>query len=127
MNARNRFFAAILCLALCLSLCACGTKEEPAPVSTPAPVQETAVPTEAPIEEAAEPEAPAEEAVDLKAVAESYIDKDVSELFAAIGEPLESLYAPSCLGDGEDGEHRYEGFTVYTYKEGESEIVRVVI
>ena len=33
-----------------------------------------------------------------------------------IGEPNDSRYAQSCLGDGEDGELYYDGFTVYTYR-----------
>ena len=32
----------------------------------------------------------------------------------------------SCLGCGEDGELVYNGFTVYTYKEGDSEVVQNV-
>ena len=54
------------------------------------------------------------------------IDKNVSELYSAIGMPSDSSYAPSCLGPGEDGELYYEGFTVATYREGEKEIVRDV-
>ena len=34
--------------------------------------------------------------------------------------------ASSCLGSGEDGELVYNGFTVYTYKEGDSEVVQNV-
>ena len=59
-------------------------------------------------------------------IAESYIGKEVSELIAAIGEPESSSYASSCLGSGEDGELVYNGFTVYTYKEGDSEVVQNV-
>ena len=47
-------------------------------------------------------------------------------LYAAIGEPSGSSYASSCLGPGEDGELYYDGFTVYTYKENDSEIVKDV-
>ena len=58
----------------------------------------------------------------------SYIDKPVSELIAAIGEPQSSDYAPSCLnpGQGEDGMLYYDGFVVYTYKEGDTETVQDV-
>ena len=58
--------------------------------------------------------------------AESYIGKEVSELYDAIGEPESVSYASSCLGSGEDGELVYNGFTVYTYKEGDSEVVQNV-
>ena len=34
----------------------------------------------------------------------------------AIGKPNNDSYASSCLGDGEDGELSYDGFTVYTYR-----------
>ena len=64
---------------------------------------------------------------DLKAIAESFIGRDVQELYDAIGYPAGSKYAASCLGPGEDGELSYEGFTVYTYKEGGTEEVRVVL
>ena len=58
--------------------------------------------------------------------AASYIGKEVSELYDAIGEPESVSYASSCLGSGEDGELVYNGFTVYTYKEGDSEVVQNV-
>ena len=61
-----------------------------------------------------------------KTLAESYIGKEVSELYDAIGEPESVSYASSCLGSGEDGELVYNGFTVYTYKEGDSEVVQNV-
>ena len=44
-------------------------------------------------------------------------------MIAAIGAPASKSYASSCMGDGEDGELHYSGFTVYTYKEGSSEKV----
>lgn len=60
-------------------------------------------------------------------LAESCIDKSVQELYALIGEPAEKDYAPSCLGEGgEDGNLYYEGFIVYTYKEGDKETVHYV-
>ena len=57
-------------------------------------------------------------AADMKALAESCIDKDISELYALIGEPASSEYAPSCLVEGEDGALYYDGFVVYTTREG---------
>ena len=56
-------------------------------------------------------------------LAREYLDRDAAELIEALGEPLERNYAPSCLGSGEDGELVYEGFTVYTYREGDRETV----
>lgn len=82
----------------------------PAP-ATPAP---TPVPTQAP---------PAA----TKEAASAFIGQNVSNLIAAIGQPSGRSYAPSCLGDGEDGELFYNGFTVYTYREGGVETVQDVI
>lgn len=62
-----------------------------------------------------------------KEIAESLIGREVSELYDAIGEPAESSYASSCLGSGEDGELHYDGFTVYTYREANSEIIQNVL
>lgn len=48
--------------------------------------------------------------------AQQMIGEPVSTLTQAIGEPENESYASSCLGDGEDGELSYDGFTVYTYR-----------
>jgi hypothetical protein len=115
----------------------------PEPTATPAPAQPsaTAAPTAAPTAEptpepTAEPTpeyvptpAPTvtpEPAEDLKAIAEGYIDSPVEDLYAAIGYPESADYAPSCLGDGEDGNLYYDGFTVYTYREDGEETVTYV-
>ena len=50
-------------------------------------------------------------------------DRPVSELYDAIGEPESEDSAPSCMGKGEDVNLYYDGFTVYTYKEGNSQVV----
>ena len=64
---------------------------------------------------------------DLKAIAEGLVGRPVSELYAAIGNPLSSSYAPSCLVvDGEDGELIYDGFIVYTEKGPDYETVYAV-
>ena len=90
---------------------------EPTPEPTPAPTPEpTPVPTEAPALSAAE----------KKALAESCIDGDVKDLYAAIGKPEYSDYAPSCLGEGDDGMLYYDGFIVYTYRENGTETVTYV-
>lgn len=101
------------------------------PTETPAPTPEpTTTPEPAP-EPTPEPEpVPEEDDTDweaLRAVAEQFLEKDVSGLIEAIGEPSATDYASSCLGPGEDGELVYGGFTVYTYKEGNSEIVKEVV
>ncbi len=41
----------------------------------------------------------------------------VDTLYDSIGEPANKTYASSCLGDGEDGQLAYDGFTVYTYRD----------
>lgn len=66
-----------------------------------------------------EPEQKAPTASDASA----FIGKSASSMIAAIGAPVSKSYASSCMGDGEDGELKYNGFTVYTYKEGDSEKV----
>ena len=47
----------------------------------------------------------------------AYIGKPLSDLQEKIGLPESENYASSCLGDGEDGELYYQGFTVYTYRD----------
>lgn len=125
----KKLIAMLLCLLLVLGLCACGNQQQPennnvpennAPVSgDPAGEQkkEPAQNQDAPEEPSGEQEeSPVE-------IAKSYIDKPLSELIAVIGEPESSDYAPSCLGDGEDGLLVYDGFVVYTYREGDTETV----
>lgn len=65
--------------------------------------------------------------VPTKETASAYIGKSVSSMIAAIGEPSGRDYAPSCLGDGEDGELFYDGFTVYTYRVNGKETVQDVV
>lgn len=126
----------LLFAALLLGLCACGSGSTPAPAATPAP-EITPLPTPAPTaapepsaepepEPSAEPEPGPE--FNAKAAAEELVGADVSELYEAIGYPVSSSYAPSCLGDGEDGELVYDGFTVYTFKAASgAETVNVVL
>ena len=127
----KKMIVMLLACTLLLGLCACG-KEEAAPtepaisaqpkVEATTAVEETAAPTEAPTEAATE----AAPAADKKALAESCVDKDISELYALIGEPESSDYAPSCLVEGEDGALYYDGFVVYTTREGDVETVYYV-
>ena len=144
----KKTIAIILALMMLLSLAACGDAEDaaidalggqdgpevsataeivntpaptPVPEETPAPVETTPEPTPEPT-----PTPQTEPENDLKATAESFIGAALDELIAAIGEPESSDYAPSCLGDGEDGNLYYDGFVVYTYRENGTETVEYV-
>lgn len=57
------------------------------------------------------------DAADPMEKATSMIDASVEDVIAAIGEPNDRAYATSCIGEGEDGELYYDGFTVYTYRD----------
>lgn len=122
----------LLAALLLMSLCACG-KEETAPTAvdeqinvTPKVEETTSTAVETPTETTPETET-VETAADLKTLAESCIEKDVSELYALIGQPNSSDYAPSCLVQGgEDGMLYYDGFVVYTTREGDVETVYYV-
>ena len=105
-----------------------GTQEPPpAPAEKPpAPVENPAAPEPEPTPEP-EPE-PAPAPADPKTVAQGLVGHPVSELYAAIGRPISSDYAPSCLVEnGEDGELVYEGFVVYTEKGPDFETVYAVM
>ena len=154
---KRNLLPAALCLICALLLIGCGStapaaapgpavsaspveSEAPAPAASPAPAAETPEPSTEP-EPSAEPAArlpdadlvrdtatapsPSEALFEL---AKSYVDKPLSELQAEIGEPVSSSYVSSCLiPGGEDGELRYDGFTVYTVKSSDSETVQDVI
>lgn len=132
-------------------LCACGSQSgaggpalaAPAPAETPetvkaagvpeaagdslAPVQETEPPqTAAAPVESNEPAPEPEAEPDLFTTARELIGEDVAVLYAAIGEPNSSDYAPSCLVDGEDGELYYDEFVVYTQRTASGETVYYV-
>ena len=107
-----------LAMILALGLAACGESgtEPSAAPSEPAAVDTT---TPDPAAESTEtPDPAAEETGDsLLEIAKGYEGANVDELIAVIGEPNSSDYAPSCLGEGEDGNLYYDGFTVYTYRD----------
>ena len=120
----KRIISLLLCLALALALCACGsekTSEKPANMQSTLPgtaaVEETAKETPTPV---IDKEAALEKAI--KTV-EKLKGRPVSELYEAIGEPLSEDAAPSCMGPGDDVNPYYDGFTVYTYKEGKEQTV----
>ncbi len=103
MKKLTLLIACLLALSLCLCACDNGSGQDESTEPSSSETQKTP-----------------------KELAESCIDKTVQELYALVGEPGSSDYAPSCLGPGEDGNLYYDGFTVYTYREGETETVRVV-
>ena len=131
----KKLTALISALSLLLFLCACSdpgaestgnTGASPDPAASQAvsdgPVLNTAGPVETPTPggESEGPE-PSEElsTEELKAIAIELSERraPVSELYAAIGQPISSDYAPGCLAEGEngeDGELYYDGFIVYT-------------
>ncbi len=132
----KKLIAVLLAVFLLLGLCACGAEEAPAEemnLNVAPKVEETApkaentpeAPAETEPAETAAPAAPADK--DLKALAESCIDKDVNYLYELIGKPNSADYAPSCLVQGgEDGMLYYDGFVVYTTREGDVETVYYV-
>lgn len=136
---KEKWISIVLCLlcALLLIGCGSGTSPVPAPSAAPAPSAEpsaapSAEPSTAPTavlpDEALKPdvtEAPTAKEEALK-VAKSFEGKDLSELVAVLGEPLSSEYGPSCLGDGKDGELKYDGFIVYTTQKGSAETITLV-
>ena len=81
--------------------------DEPAPERTPEPTADPA-------------------AAERIQAARSCIGGTTAALYAAIGYPMTSDYASSCLGSGLDGNLYYDGFTVYTYRENGVETVRYV-
>lgn len=130
----KKILTLILCFVLLLSLAACGGNTSDEPAAQPdVPVADTPVadePADEPVADtpvadqpADEPAADEDTAEDLVELARTYIDKPIEELYAVIGEPQSSDYAPSCLGDGDDGMLFYDGFIVYTYREGDTETV----
>lgn len=121
----KKMIALLLAVLMMAGLCACEGEETPAtqpPVSQTDPSNEPAQPTEPSEVQPTEPEKTAFE------LAEECIDKSLEELISLIGEPDSADYAPSCLnpGVGEDGNLYYEGFVVYTYREGDKETVTYV-
>ncbi len=126
--------ASILLVALLIvSLCACGSEAAPEAdemidaqpkVEATTAVQTATEPEETEAPKTATPTDAA--ALSAKELAESCIDKNVQELYDLIGEPNSSDYAPSCLVEGEDGMLYYDGFVVYTTREGDVETVYYV-
>lgn len=130
----KKIVAMLLAALLVLGLCACGQEapaEESTPINVTPKVEETlAIEETIPLATPAATEdlagAAEQKTQEQKALAESCIDKDVRYLYELIGKPESSDYAPSCLVDGEDGMLYYDGFVVYTTREGNKETVYYV-
>ena len=122
----KKLIALLLAVLMIAGLCACGADKNPATQPTD-PQQQ---PTNAPVQQETEPveEQPTEPEQTPFQLAEECIDKPLEDLIALIGEPNSADYAPSCLnpGVGEDGNLYYDGFVVYTYREGSNETVQYV-
>ena len=122
----KKILSLALVMILALGLAACsesGTEPSAAPsepaavdTTTPDPAAESNETTD-PAAESTETAEPEETGDSLLEIAKGYEGANVDELIAAIGEPNSSDYAPSCLGEGEDGNLYYDGFTVYTYRD----------
>ncbi len=126
----KKLIALLLAALMIAGLCACkdaGSQEPETTAGAPAETTEATEDMEIPTEEETETVPMAVVNADM-ALAESCIDKSVEELYGLIGEPLSADYAPSCLnpGEGEDGNLYYDGFVVYTYREGDTETVNYV-
>ena len=111
-----------LCALLLLTV-GCSGEETPAPADGGAG-ETTTQPAAEPAEEDASatgdetaPENAAATVEEQIALVQSMIDEPIDRLYETIGQPLDSAYASSCLGQGEDGELYYDGFTVYTYRD----------
>ena len=124
MKTPKRYTACFALLSLLMLLSACGNAAPDTPPEPPA--LSVALPDaalHAPASPAPAPETAPEPDAALRDAAAAYVGRPIDELIEAFGEPLDSRYAPSCLGPGQDGELRYEGFTVYTYQQGNAEVV----
>lgn len=116
-------------IALMILLCACGNSTETKEGA--AASEQTSVLPDANLKKDDSQESKTDEVaeeVDPKVLekARSYVGKQLTELIAEFGQPISAEYASSCLGDGEDGLIIFNGFTVETYREGDSEEIRYV-
>ena len=153
MHNIRRILCLVLLAASALSLAACGSLRKKDPVDN-APAQVSSVVENVPVGEGGPvgtesasassggasrsgpviPPADAEfppnaiqaTSEDRKRIAACFVNRDLQELIDAVGYPSSANYAASDTELGENGTLSYEGFTVYTYREGETEVVRSV-
>ena len=124
----KKLTALISALALMFLLCACSgaAGDTPSESVSQAPEASQTV-SDGPVQNT---EDPVETPTDPKAIAIELSERraPVSELYAAIGEPSFSDYAPGCIEpDSEDGELHYDGFVVYTVRTATREYVYDVL
>lgn len=119
----KRIICVLLCLILTLALCACGRSVSERPAN-----MQSSLPGAAAVDD--EPEEAESPLSEREAAIEEFVRKalklknrPVAELYEAIGEPESEDAAPSCMGKGEDVNLYYDGFTVYTYRDGDSQVV----
>lgn len=104
-----------------------GTSKPSASTSKPAASAPASKPAQSkPAASAPAETKPAEPTKPTASQASEYVGSSASALESALGAPTSKSYSPSCMGEGEDGIWTYDGFTVYTYKEGGSETVEAV-
>ena len=104
-----------------------GTSKPSASTSKPAASAPASKPAQSkPAASAPAETKPAEPTKPTASQASGYVGSSASALESALGAPTSKSYSPSCMGEGEDGIWTYDGFTVYTYKEGGSETVEAV-
>ena len=133
-NMKRNLIIAALVLLCALFLYGCGAPAAPAAEPSPEPTSEpspepspSAVPSAVLPDEKLEPDVEVQEPVnEAYEAAKKYIDRPLSELIEEFGEPISAEYVNSCGAPGQDGELHYDGFTVLTYKEGNSETVTYV-
>lgn len=108
-----KVLSVVFALLISLMLCSCGSGTD---VSSNDAASGTSSSTESVESPGSSP----------KELAQSCIGKSVDELYGLVGAPENSAYADSCLGDGEDGNLFYDGFTVGTFKDKNGEVVKDV-
>lgn len=116
----------LLLIALLGTLCACGHSQAAPVTPSPAPTTEGVVSA---TDTSSTPQASSTDtdAQSHMQVAQNYIGRETRDMYAAIGEPVDSAYSASQDQPGsEDGMLIYDGFFIWTLRTGESEIVQEV-
>ena len=140
----KRYAALLIALCMVLTLCACGSGGDDPKADAGQPTEMPSVTAPPAGEESGgdmvaaddnkAPDADLSGGSDLTSeeaqLALSLVGQDVSQLIEQIGEPGSTYYAASCIapdGGAEDGQLRYDGFTVTTlrYPDGQEIIMGV--